>query len=114
MSGEGFDRLRPRAAAAPRGGTRRGPGRRPADPQGRQALFSATDPSPGRPGSAAAPGGVTVTCSSCGATSVVTPRSALPLVLPSLHLPLVKRGHPSWMRCPACRRRTWVRLGLRV
>jgi hypothetical protein len=36
------------------------------------------------------------------------------MALPSVHLPLVRRGHPSWMRCPACARRTWVRLGLRL
>jgi hypothetical protein len=113
VSGEGFDRLRPRTPAT-RGSSRAGAGGRPADPQGRQSLFSATDPAPGHPVATAAPGGLTVTCSVCRATSVVTPRSAVPLALPSLHLPLVKRGHPSWMRCPACRRRTWVRLGLRV
>jgi hypothetical protein len=56
---------------------------------------------------------VTVDCSACRATTVLTPRQALLAALPSLHLPLLKRDHSSWLRCPACGRRTWVRLGLR-
>jgi hypothetical protein len=97
----GFDRLRPRAAEAPETTVR------PSDPQGRRALYSVADQPP-------ALGAVTVECSSCERTSVVTPRRLLGLAAPSVHLPLVKRGHPSWMRCPACGRRTWVRLGVRL
>ena len=88
----GFDRLR-----------RRGIGT--SDPQGRQALYSAAEQSP-------APGAVTVACSSCGVLSTVTPRRLLALAVPSLHLPVLRRTFPSWMQCPACARRTWVRLGL--
>ena len=93
----GFDRLRTR--------TGRRDVRAPADPQGKQALYSVTEQPP-------VPGAVTVDCSSCGERSVVTPRQLVTLALPSVHLPLLRRGHPSWMRCPACRRRTWVRVAL--
>jgi hypothetical protein len=55
-----------------------------------------------------------VTCSRCQETSVVTPRALVGLAVPSLHMPLIGRSHPSWMRCPSCRSRTWVRLGLRL
>lgn len=95
---DGFDRLRPR---------RPGPAVVPADPLGRRALYSVAEQAP-------ALGAVTIDCSSCGLTSVVTPRALLGLAVPSLHLPIVRRGHSSWMRCPACRRRTWVRVGLRL
>ena len=40
----------------------------------------------------------------------MTPRQLVSLALPSVHLPFVRRGHPSWMRCPACSRRTWVKV----
>jgi hypothetical protein len=99
VSEDGFDRLRRRSADVPVD--------RPRDPPGRRSLFSVSE-------QPAAVGAVTVSCSSCGLTSVATPRQALRLAVPSLHLPLVKRGHPSWMRCPACGARTWVRLGLRL
>lgn len=96
----GFDRLRPRDATTgwePDGGAPR------LDPQGRGALFSVTTQPP-------APGAITVACSGCGQRSSVSPRRLLSLLLPSIHLPLIRRGHPSWMRCPACGRRTWVKL----
>lgn len=99
MSGQepGFDRLK-----------RRGPAVRPqapprVDPQGRHSLYSVTTQPP-------APGAVTVECSACGEVSAVTPRQLITLALPSVHLPLLRRGHPSWMRCPACNRRTWVKV----
>ena len=95
---DGFDRLRPR---------RDGAGAAPADPMGRRALYSVAEQAP-------ALGAVTIDCSSCRQVSVVTPRALVGLVVPSLHLPIVRRGHSSWMRCPACRRRTWVSVGLRL
>ena len=95
---DGFDRLRPR---------RDGPSAAPADPLGRRALYSVAEQAP-------ALGAVTIDCSSCRQVSVVTPRALVALAVPSLHLPVVRRGHPSWMRCPACRRRTWVQVGLRL
>jgi hypothetical protein len=99
MTDPGFDRLRPRGAIK----TGAAPLR--VDPQGRQSLYSVSGQPP-------APGAVTVSCSSCGQDSVVTPRQLVLLALPSLHLPWVRRGHPSWMRCPACARRTWVKVAL--
>ena len=103
MSGQpGFDRLRQRASRA--GGPPR-PVR--TDPLGRQALYSVAEQPP-------ALGAVTVECSGCGQTSVVTPRALLRLAVPSVHLPLLRGRHFSWLRCPACDRRTWVRLGLSV
>ncbi|MGZ4594008.1 MAG: hypothetical protein ACXV3C_09070 [Actinomycetes bacterium] len=101
MSEPGFDRLRPRAPEAATSAVR------PSDPQGRRSLYSVADQVPSI-------GAVSVDCSSCQRTSVVTPRRLLRLAAPSVHLPLVKRGHPSWMRCPSCGRRTWVRLGVRL
>ena len=100
-SPEGFDRLR-RRRDVPARKVRAASGRR-ADPQGRQALYSTVvEPS--------APGAVTVECSACGEKTAVTPRRLLSLAVPSVHLPLLRRGHSSWMRCPACHRRTWVKL----
>jgi hypothetical protein len=95
----GFDRIRPRTdgdVGAPR-----------PDPQGRQALFSESPDVP-------AMGAITVTCSSCGQTTALTLRRAALQALPSVHLPLLRKGHPSLMRCPACRKLTWVRLGVQV
>jgi uncharacterized protein with PIN domain len=96
-----FDRVRPRSAQAgapiP---VRRG------DAQGRRALFSATDAE--RP----APGSIVLDCSACGRRSALSIRQAVRAALPSLHLPLLRRTHPSWMRCPACTRRTWVKIGV--
>jgi hypothetical protein len=97
----GFDRLRTRVPETPLAAPR------PSDPQGRRSLYSVVNQAP-------ALGSVSIRCSSCRRTSTVTPRQLLGLAAPSLHLPLVKRGHPSWMRCPACEKRTWVRLAVRL
>lgn len=105
MSDPGFDRLRrrtPQGPATPQVGAGA-----PPDPMGRRALYSDAEQPP-------AFGAVTITCSSCEDTSVATPLALVALALPSLHLPLLRPRHPSWMRCPACGRRTWVRLGLRL
>jgi uncharacterized protein with PIN domain len=73
------------------------------DPLGKMALFSTA-------GSRRAMGTFLVDCSSCRRETPVNPvdlvRSALPL---SVHLPFVRKYH-SFMRCPACGRRTWVRI----
>lgn len=105
MSDSGFDRLRRRSPARP--STMDIPQPRPADPDGRRALYSVAEQPP-------APGAVTIQCSVCDETSAVTPRGLLGLALPSVHLPVLRRRHASWMRCPACGRRTWVRVGLRI
>ena len=106
MSGQGtsFERLRPRAAAE--SGTVPQPRSAVADQDGKRLLFSAAD-------QPLCLGAVAIDCGSCGRRSVVTAGRAVLLAVPSLHLPVLRRGHPSWMRCPACRRRTWVRLSLR-
>ncbi|MGH8891824.1 MAG: hypothetical protein ACRDWY_00720 [Actinomycetes bacterium] len=103
---DGFDRLRRRTPDAPAPDRTTVP-KSPADPHGRRALYSVTEQPP-------ALGAVTIDCSACGETSVVTPRGLLRLVVPSLHLPLLRRGHSSWMRCPTCGRRTWVRVAVRL
>jgi len=100
MTDPGFDRLRPRG-----GTTTTGAAPLRVDPQGRQSLYSVSGQPP-------TPGALTISCSSCRERSVVTPRRLVLLALPSLHLPFVRRGHPSWMRCPACDRRTWVKVVL--
>jgi hypothetical protein len=75
------------------------------DPLGRMALYSEPEPGP-EPRA----GGLVLECSSCLAETPVSLagliRSALPM---SIHLPMV-RQYPSLMRCPACTRRTWLRL----
>ena len=101
----GFDRIRPRGTQRDRptlvaGGSGR-------DPQGKRALFT-TDVQP------AAFGTATVECSSCEQTTTVTARQLARLSVPSVHLPVVKRSHPSWLRCPACGRRTWVKLRIQL
>lgn len=99
----GFDRLRRRTAevarTAPVGGS---------DADGRRALFSSGQP-PTVPVAA-----LEVTCSRCGGTTAVGGWRALWVLAPSLHLPWLRRGHPSLLRCPACRRPSWVRLRLRL
>jgi uncharacterized protein with PIN domain len=100
-----FDRVRPRTPEALPVAPTVATGT-PVDTEGKRALFSTEAPRP-------ATGSVSVECSLCGAESVLTPTQALRAALPSLHLPLVKRDFSSWMRCPACNRRTWVRMRLR-
>jgi uncharacterized protein with PIN domain len=77
------------------------------DPLGKMALFSGDEPH--RPF-----GTFVVECSSCNRE---TPLSAVGLVraaLPfSIHLPVVRRLS-SYMRCPACGRRTWLRVTWRA
>jgi hypothetical protein len=106
-----FDRVRPRTfpSTGPGGVERRRVPRDTADAEGKRALYSPSTPEP-------APGGIRLSCSVCGERSVLTVGRALRAAVPSLHLPILRRfgaHHTSWMRCPACGRRTWVRLELR-
>ena len=103
MSEQGFDRLR-RRSVDPGAAGQRPP---TADPLGRRVLYSVAEQRPSL-------GAVEVECSSCRRTSVVTPRALVGLAVPSLHLPFLRGRHSSWLRCPACRKRTWVRLRLRL
>jgi hypothetical protein len=93
-----FDRIGTHIADEPDG--------TPVDVQGKAALFS---------GAAAVPslGNVAITCSGCHGATVVSYSRALRLSLPSVHLPLLRREYPTWMRCPACLERHWVKVRLR-
>jgi|GEM_PF-3343070 len=107
----GFDRLRPRAgrslaAATPSSAPR--PGAIGRDTHGKRALYSGEQP-PEPHGS-----GVLVHCSKCAQETTVGAKRALALLVPSLHLPVIRPRYPSLLRCPACRRASWVRLTLSV
>ena len=108
-STSGFDRIRPRGSAPGRTAPARPTvvGASTRDPQGKRALFTSDVQQ-------AAFGTATVECSSCEQTTTVTARQLARLSLPSVHLPVVKRSHPSWLRCPACGRRTWVKLRIQL
>ncbi|MFZ0324165.1 MAG: hypothetical protein WAN48_08555 [Actinomycetes bacterium] len=82
------------------------------DQQGRRALFSGEGTPPSTTG--ASTGAVVVDCGDCGERTVLTAGAALQHVVPSVHLPFIKRDHGSWMRCPACRRRTWVSVQIQL
>jgi uncharacterized protein with PIN domain len=97
----GFDRLRPRSAEVPAAVPKS------VDVEGRRALFSAAMPIP-------AMGSMQVRCSGCNQTTVLSLRQAARCAMPSITLPLLRRGYPTYARCPACRQRTWLsfRIGL--
>ena len=76
------------------------------DPLGKMALFSGDEPR--RP-----LGTFVVECSSCRRETPISGPGLVRAALPfSLHLPLV-RHFSSYMRCPACGRRTWLRVSWR-
>jgi hypothetical protein len=111
----GFDRVRPRSprptpSTAPQGH----------DAQGKRALFSSSAET-----SAPGIGSVLVECSRCNERTVLGLGKALRAAIPSLHLGLrvghgddvrsvsmLKHEYPSYMRCPACGRPSWVRFTL--
>jgi ribosomal protein L37E len=112
-----FDRVRPRAPrpvgpSAPAGH----------DAQGKRALFSdASDPVAPTIGSAR------IECSRCGERTVLGLGAAVRTAVPSLHLGLrVGRGDdvrsvalggrefPTYLRCPACGRPSWVKFTLQL
>ena len=101
----GFDRLRPRTPEPVELADAT-----PVDSDGKRALFSAAAPS--EPTTAAF-GAVTVECGSCGTESVLTARQLLRASLPGLHVPFLKKGHGSWIRCPSCRRHAWTSVRLK-
>ena len=96
----GFDRL-------PGLPHRPAPGAGVPDPQGKRALFSTEPAIP-------AAGSVVVDCPLCQEKTVLSLRQAVRASFPSLHLPVLRKGAASWMRCPACGRRGWLHASLRL
>jgi len=67
----------------------------------RHALYSATERRPFT---------CTVECSSCRDETRVTYMELVALLFPvHFHTPLI-RYYSSWLRCPACGRRSWCRI----
>lgn len=77
-----------------------------ADPDGKSVLFSSPGGQPG-------PGHVAITCSACQQLRVLSYWAALRQAIPSLHVPLVRRPHDWWLRCPACHAHHWVSVAFR-
>jgi hypothetical protein len=112
-----FDRVRPRS---PRPISKSTPVEHH-DAEGKRALFSSTETTVPGIGSAL------VECSRCNERTVMGLGKALRACLPSLHLG-IRIGHkddvrtltvghrpyPTYMRCPACGRPSWVRLTIQV
>ena len=74
-----------------------------AGPTGKHALYSVTEKRPLT---------CTIECSSCREETRVSYLELAALLFPvNVHIPLL-RYHHSWMKCPACGRRTWVRVHL--
>ncbi len=70
---------------------------------GKAALFS----TPARQ-----PGTVIVECSSCRTRSRVSLTDvARRMLTGSAWLPLLRPAYPHWLRCPACGKRQWCRIG---
>jgi hypothetical protein len=113
----GFDRVRPRSPRPV------GPSRPIGhDAEGKRALFSSM-PETIVPGI----GSALVECSRCEVSTVLGLAQAVRASFPSLHLglrighgddvrvvSLTKRDYPTYMRCPACGRPSWVRFTLQV
>jgi hypothetical protein len=102
--GSDFSRIKSTSANADQ------PTSAPRDQEGRRALFTADAMAP----ELANTGSVLISCSDCGEDTVLSASAALRNALPSLHVPYLKRGHGSWMRCPACGKHTWVSLQIRL
>jgi hypothetical protein len=109
----GFDRVRPRTPSNPPATA----GPSAVDAEGKRALFSSASDV-----SLPAVGSAMVECSRCNERTVLSPVRAMRAALPSLHLGLrvghgddvvqlgvSRREYPSYMRCPACNRPSWVR-----
>lgn len=94
------------------------------DPQGRRALFetpveAARDTirqGPAKEGREALftsgkrePGSVVVECGSCQARTRISITEVAMRLVGTAWIPI--RRHAHWMRCPACGRRTWCRIG---
>ncbi|MCA1839267.1 MAG: hypothetical protein ABR507_03590 [Actinomycetota bacterium] len=75
-------------------------GPREVDAQGKAALFSKESRHDGS---------LLIECSTCGAHTRVTPAKLLVLALP-VNLTIPFKYHHTWLKCPACLTRTWVRI----
>ena len=111
-----FDRLRSRVDGL-------GGGSALHDSEGKRALFSSNAPAAELP----TVGSVSVECSRCQESTVMSPFAALRAAFPSLLLSvdigrsdrestvgLLRRQHGVFMRCPACGRASWTRVVVRV
>jgi hypothetical protein len=98
-----FDRVRPRTERTRTEGLH---DLNRVDAEGKRALFS-TEPS------VPAFGALSVECSRCRRTAVLSLLQALRAALPSLSLPILRGEHPTFLRCPSCHTWSWVRIRLR-
>jgi len=105
--GAGLDRIRPRGSGGSDADSLEPADLADDDPHGRLALYSSSEQR------APALGTFIVECSACRRETPVGAGDLVRAGIPSVHLPLVKR-YPSFMRCPACGRRTWVRVRWRL
>ena len=93
------------------------------DAEGKRALFSSMGPDTGVP----AVGSVTIDCSRCGESTVMSPLAAARAAFPSLLLSvgigrgdrvstlgMFRRQDGAFLRCPACGRGSWTRLTVRL
>lgn len=73
---------------------------KPLDPQGKAALFSKTRRTDGP---------FLVECSGCNQTTRIGLTHLLRLAFP-INFTIPLRYHHTWLRCPACANRRWVRI----
>jgi len=73
---------------------------RPRDPQGKAALFSGQQRHDGR---------FIIECSGCGSHTRVGTTRLVGLALP-INFTNPFRYHHTWLKCPACDERRWVRI----
>lgn len=96
------------------GGFDRIPGRRerPAESEGRAALFSVPPAEAGEERPRPRVPGLTVSCSACG---TVSPTNPVALMLAAFPVTMVLPWRPQhfWGTCPTCRHRAWLGLGWR-
>jgi hypothetical protein len=98
-TGQSFDRLRPRdAAAAGQAKT--------TDREGKRVLFSEVAAPP-------TAGSVALACSKCDARSVVSMATVLRVCFPAVPAVVPGQGFRANMKCPACGERSWLTVSLR-
>lgn len=107
-SAAGFDRLPRRGPRPPGAGTASTGTTVGRDVHGKRALYSGVRPT------TPAHASLRVECGRCGETRLLGARQALRTLTPSVHLPVLRARHFSLLRCPTCRRVSWVRLGLHL